>query len=120
MLAREVSGAAAEREAGDTGRRDNAGRHGEPVDMRAWSTSPCVQPGPARTEQAVGLTRAPFIIDMSIISPSSTLPRPGPLCPPPRIATLRSFCLAKLTAVTTSATSVHRAIITGLLSIIPL
>src|ERR1700738_5581095 len=34
MLAGEVSGAAAKREAGDTGRRDNAGRHGEPVDMR--------------------------------------------------------------------------------------
>src|SRR2546423_12763215 len=50
----------------------------------------------------------------AIISPSSTLPRPGPLCPPPRIATLRSFCLVKFTAVTTSATSVHRAIISGL------
>ena len=34
MLAGEVSGAAAKREAGDTGCRDNAGRHGEPVDMR--------------------------------------------------------------------------------------
>ena len=33
MLAGEVSGAAAEREAGDTGRRDKAGKHGEPVDM---------------------------------------------------------------------------------------
>src|SRR6202051_3424052 len=34
MLAGEVSGAAAKREAGDTGRRDDAGRHGQPVDMR--------------------------------------------------------------------------------------
>ena len=34
MLAGEVSSTAAKREAGDTGRRDNAGRHGEPIDMR--------------------------------------------------------------------------------------
>ncbi len=52
----------------------------------AWSTSPEVQPAPTRTVRSPGSTRTPFIIDRSMTSPSSTLPRPGPLWPPPRMA----------------------------------
>ena len=86
----------------------------------AWSTSPEVHPGPTRTVRVAGSTRTPFICDRSITSPSSQLPRPGPLCPPPRTASSSPFSRAKLTAVTTSATSTQRAISSGRLSIMPL
>ena len=43
--------------------------------------------GSTRTVRFAGSTRTPFITDRSMTRPSSQLPRPGPLCPPPRIAT---------------------------------
>ena len=55
----------------------------------AWSTSPDVQPGSTRTVRFAGSTRTPFIIDRSMTSPSSQLPSPGPLWPPPRMAMSR-------------------------------
>jgi hypothetical protein len=67
MLAGEVSRAAAKREASDTGRRDDAGRHGEPVYMGG-------------------------VVDVAL----------------------------RAAGTGADAASVHRAIITGLLSIIPL
>ena len=60
------------------------------------------------------------MIDKSMTSPSSQLPSPGPLWPPPRMAMSSSFSRPKFTAAMTSATSAHRAIMSGRLSIIPL
>ena len=86
----------------------------------AWSTSPDVQPGSTRTVRFAGSTRTPFIIDRSMTRPSSTLPRPGPLWPPPRMAMSRPLSRPKFTAAITSATSAHCAISSGRLSIMPL
>ena len=61
----------------------------------AWSTSPDVQPGFTRTVALAGSTWTAFIIERSIIRPSSTLPRPGPLCPPPRMAMSRALSRPK-------------------------
>ena len=52
--------------------------------------------------------------------PSFTLPSPGPLWPPPRMAMGRALSRPKLTAVITSATSAQRAMARGRLSIMPL
>ena len=41
---------------------------------------------PDADRTAAGSTRTPFIGDRSMTSPPSQLPRPGPLCPPPRTA----------------------------------
>jgi hypothetical protein len=57
---------------------------------------------------------------MSITKPSSTLPNPGPLWPPPRIAIGRLPSRPKFTAAMTSATSAQRAISHGRLSIMAL
>ena len=87
----------------------------------AWSTSPITQPPRdlVRSPRS-GSTRTPLIADRSITSPSSTLPRPGPLCPPHRIAVSRPFSRPKFTAAITSATSTQRTISSGRLSIIAL
>ena len=53
-------------------------------------------------------------------SPSSTLPRPGPLWPPPRMAIEEPLSRPKFTAAITSATSAQRAMSSGRLSIMPL
>jgi hypothetical protein len=66
-----------------------------------------------------GSTRTPFIGERSIITPSSQTPFPATLWPPPRTAINEAFTRAKLTAITTSATPVQRAISAGRLSIIP-
>ena len=63
VLAREVAGAAAERQARDAGasRRCRTGT-ARPNGCVAWSTSPDVQPGSTRTVFVAGSTRTPFII----------------------------------------------------------
>ena len=59
----------------------------------------------------------PFIGERSMTSPSSQVPSPPPLCPPPRTARVSPCSRAKLTAAITSATSAQRAIRPGCLSI---
>src|SRR5262249_27408523 len=86
----------------------------------AWSTSAQTQPPSTRTVHAEGSTRIPFIRDRSITRPSSQIPSPPPLCPPPRIAVSRPLSRPKFTAAMTSATSTQRAIKRGRLSIIAL
>ncbi len=86
----------------------------------AWSTSPQVAPPSTRTVRYSGSTRMPFIRERSMTRPSSHTLRPAPLCPPPRMATSRSFSRPKLTAEITSATSAQRAIRAGRLSIMAL
>ena len=68
------------------------------------------QPAPARTVRFAGSTCTPFIVDRSMTRPSSTLPSPGPLCPPPRIAIGSLLSRPKFTAAITSAASTQRAI----------
>ena len=48
------------------------------------------------------------------------VPRPGPLCPPPRTANVSSCSRAKLTAMITSAIPTQRTISAGCLLIMPL
>ena len=86
----------------------------------AWSTSPSRLPPPATAVRFAGFTHTPRIPDRSITRPSSTLPSPPPLWPPPRIAMSRFCSRPKFTAAITSAASVHRAITAGRLSIIAL
>jgi hypothetical protein len=52
--------------------------------------------------------------------PSSTLPNPGPLWPPPQMAMASLLSRPKFTAAITSATSMQRAINGGRLSILAL
>ena len=62
----------------------------------AWSTSPQVQPPSTRTVRAAGSTRMPFIRDRSMTRPSSQVPRPAPLCPPPRTASVRPLLASEI------------------------
>ena len=120
MLARQVTHAATQRQAGDTCGGDNAEGDREPIGMGGVVDIARRATSLDADGLAPGSTRMPFMADRSITSPSSTLPRPGPLCPPPRTATRRPCLRPKLTAATTSLTSTHRAIISGRLSIMPL
>src|SRR3954468_20302883 len=61
----------------------------------------------------------PLIGPRSMTIPPSQTDAPGKLCPPPRTAMTRSFCLANLTAAMTSATPAQRAIRAGERSIDP-
>jgi len=79
-----------------------------------------VQPPSARTVLAAGSTRTPFMPERSITSPSSQIPNPPPLWPPPRTATSSLLSRAWFTQAMTSATSAHFTISAGRLSIIPL
>ena len=101
---------AAQRQAGDAGGRDDAERDGlaEGVRWRDRLRRSC-SPAPTRTVCFLGSTRTPFIVDRSMTRPSSTLPRPGPLWPPPRMAIGSLLSRPKLTAAITSATSAQRA-----------
>ena len=94
--------------------------HAQPNACPAWSTSPQVQPPSTRMVRAAGSTRRPLMFDRSMTRPSSQTPRPPALWPPPRIETSRSWPRAKSTLSITSATSAHRTIARGRLSIIPL
>src|SRR5690348_13749798 len=72
--------------------------------------SPPVQPGSTRTVRAAGSTRTLFMRHKSMTRPSSQVPRPPPLWPPPRIAVSRLLVRAKLTVSITSAASTQRTI----------
>jgi len=102
-LAHRPADAAAEREAGDAGRRDEAARRGEPVRLRlVVDVGPrCAAPTVAR--RAAGSTRTPFIGERSITRPSSTVENPAMLWPPPRTAIGRSLLRANPIAAITSA-----------------
>ena len=94
--------------------------YGQPKGMGGVVNVALVQPAPTRAVRAAGSTRTPFIADRSMTRPSLTLPSPGPLWPPPRMATTMPLSRPKLTAAMTSATSAQRAISSGRLSIMPL
>ena len=102
VLAAEIAVAAAQRQPADAGRRDDAER-----DRQAEGVGGVVDVagGAARPTRTVrfGSTRTPFIVDRSMTRPSSTLPSPGPLWPPPRMAIGRLLSRPKLTAAMTSA-----------------
>ena len=88
VAARQMAQATAEREPADAGRRDDPRRRrtavlgGRPIDLRPRCSPrrrvPC---WPVRS------TVTSLMPARSITSPSSTTPRPPPLCPPPRTAT---------------------------------
>jgi hypothetical protein len=60
-----------------------------------------------------GIDANTFMPERSTTRPSSQVPRPGPLRPPPRTANVSTCSRAKLTAAITSATSLPRAIRAG-------
>ena len=64
--------------------------------------SPQVAPPSARAVCVAGSTRTPRMPDRSITTPSSQVPKPGTLWPPPRTARSRPFSRAKSTAAITS------------------
>ena len=66
-----------------------------PCSFVARSTSPQVQPPPTRTVRAPGSTSMSFSSERSITTPSSHVPSPAPLWPPPRTASSRSWSRAK-------------------------
>ena len=84
------------------------------------STSPQVAPPPTRTVRAFGSTSTLLNDERSITTPSSTVPSPAPLWPPPRMARRRSCSRAKPIVRATSFASVGRAISAGRRSIIAL
>ena len=84
-----------------------------PYAFVAWSTSPQVQPPPTRAVRASGSTSMSRISERSITSPSSQVPSPAPLWPPPRTASGRSWSRAKPMAAATSSAVAHRAINAG-------
>ena len=86
----------------------------------AWSTSPSSEPPSTRATRETGSTITPRMAERSITRPSSTLPRPPPLWPPPRIASGSFSRRACPIAAITSAASVQRAISAGRRSIIAL
>ena len=108
VLARQVAGAAAQRQPGHAGAADDPERHGEAegvrrvVDVRGAATR--LHPhGPGWR----GRRARSSSCDRSMTRPSSQLPSPGPLWPPPRMASSRPCSRAKFTAAMTSAASTH-------------
>ena len=87
----------------------------------AWvaaSRSASVAPPSMETRRRAGSTRAAFIFDRSITSPSSHKALPAMWCPPPRTASTTPWSLAKFTAWTTSDVVTQRTMTAGRLSII--
>ena len=64
--------------------------------------SPQVAPPETRAVWVSGSTRTPRMADRSMTTPSSQVPKPGTLWPPPRTATVIALSAAKRTAVITS------------------
>ena len=85
----------------------------------AASRSPSVAPPAARAVPRAGSTSTSRIRDRSITRPSSTVPVPATLWPPPRTATIRPCSRASRSATTTSLTPAHRATMAGRRSITP-
>ena len=110
------SDAASQRKTGDAGVRVGTSRRGAAEGWVSWSKAPHLVPPWARTVLAAGLTRTPVIRERSIINPSSQTLFPGKLWPPPRTEISKSFSLAKLTDLITSAVPLHRETRAGRLS----
>ena len=91
-----------------------------PCSAVARSTWPQVAPPPTRTVFEPGSTATSAIPPRSITIPSSTEPRPPPLCPPPRTATGRLWLAPEGDAARDLLGVEHRTTIAGRLSIIPL
>ncbi len=105
VLAHQPAHPAAERQPGDADGRHVAARRRQPVDR---GCERCTRPRsgrlPPRRRAARGSTSSRFMRERSRTSPSSTVPYPAGLCPPPRTASGRSLVRAKSTAAITSAT----------------
>ena len=86
----------------------------------AWSMSPSMQPPPTCAVRPSGSTLTQRIGERSSTRPSSTVPKPAPLCPAPRTAMSSPFARPNASAACTSAMSRHRATTAGRLSIIAL
>jgi hypothetical protein len=82
--------------------------------------SPHVAPPCARAVMAAGSTVTARIPERSITTPSSTVPKPGTLWPPPRTAIGTPCSRACVTAATTSSTVSARTTTAGRRSIIAL
>ena len=91
-----------------------------PCGFVAASTSAHVAPPPTLAVFASASTETEFISERSATTPSSTLPSPPPLCPPPRTASGRSCVRANPITLATSPVLEHFAITDGFLSIIAL
>ncbi len=114
-LAHRPADAAAEREPGDTGGRDEAARRREPVRLGLVVDVGHVAPPPTVARRAAGSTRTLLIGERSITTPSSQVEKPAMLWPPPRTAMVRWLLRAKPTAAITSAAPVQRTTRAGLL-----
>ena len=86
----------------------------------AWSKSPQSHPPCTRAIRRSGSMRIPFIELRSSTIPSSTVPNPGTLCAPSRMASGNPLSRAASTAIRTSVTSTARRIARGRRSIIAL
>ncbi len=84
-----------------------------PCSLVAASTSPQVQPPPTLAVRAPGSTATPFRPERSRTTPSSHVPNPAPLWPPPRTASKSSWLPANETTFATSPESAQAAIKTA-------
>ena len=90
-LAGQVAEAAAERQAADAGRRDDPARRREAV-LVGGRDRPRPRCSRRRRERCApaGSTSTSFSDERSMTTPSSQVPSPAPLWPPPRTASSRS------------------------------
>ena len=120
MLAREVSGAAAECEAGDTGRRDDAGRHGKPVDMRGMVDIALCAAATGPVGAGSGIDPHAFHHRHVDHQPVVDTTKARPVVPASADRDLEIVLPCKIDRSDNVSDVGHRAIIIGLLSIIPL
>ena len=119
ILAAEVAVTPAQRQAGNTGGRDDSERHGLTksaggvIDV-AGDAAGADPHRPLRRVNPYALHHRQ-IDDQAVIDAAE----PGPLWPPPRTAIGSLLSRPKLTAAITSATSAQRAITSGLLLLLP-
>jgi hypothetical protein len=112
-LAGEVTQSATQGQAADAGRRDDPARRGQAVFVGGGVD---LAPGAAAADAdgaGLGSTSTSLSSERSITTPSSHVPSPAPLWPPPRTASGRSWSRAKPTACATSSASAQRAISAG-------
>ena len=120
VLARQIAGAAAERQAGDAGGRDDAERHGQPegvggvVDV-ARRAARLDAHRPVRRIDAHALHHRQ-IDDQAVVAAAEA----GAVVAAAADRDQQALLAAKFTAAMTSATSTQRAISSGRLSIMPL
>jgi len=120
MLAREVSGAAAERETGDTGRRDDAGRYGKPVDMRGMVDIALCAAATGPVGAGSGIDPHAFHHRHVDHQPVVDTTKARPVVPASADRDLEIVLPCKIDRSDNVSDVGHRAIIIGLLSIIPL